>query len=151
MSRVDSTRHGNRPSRPALPPSSALPRGTHIFSLYAPKTLLLFCSAALAPLQIFELPLLFLRLSQLIFSKDAEALQTTRNFPHSSDSMENENQRERRSRNTAFREKLLTYIVSPISIFQGKKKEEGNAAKYITRTKAIRYLQINLSTFRCSV
>ncbi|XP_068656318.1 pescadillo homolog [Aristolochia californica] len=28
------------------------------------------------------------------------------------------------------------------------KKKEGNAAKYITRTKAIHYLQINLSTFR---
>ncbi|XP_058088298.1 pescadillo homolog [Magnolia sinica] len=28
------------------------------------------------------------------------------------------------------------------------KKKEGNAAKYITRTKAVHYLQVNLSTFR---
>nr|XP_009415636.1 PREDICTED: pescadillo homolog [Musa acuminata subsp. malaccensis] len=28
------------------------------------------------------------------------------------------------------------------------KKKEGNAAKYITRTKAVHYLQVSLSTFR---
>jgi hypothetical protein len=31
-------------------------------------------------------------------------------------------------------------------MIQGKK--EGNAAKYITRTKAVNYLQISLATFR---
>jgi hypothetical protein len=32
-------------------------------------------------------------------------------------------------------------------VLQGKKKE-GNAAKYITRTKAVSYLQISLAVFR---
>lgn len=35
-------------------------------------------------------------------------------------------------------------------VFQGKKKE-GNAARYITRSQAVKYLQVSLSLFRSSL